>query len=664
MKVLKYSLKIAALLFSSLICFGHVINNKFGQSLTYKEGQHIPLILLLDKHNNESPSTNSIALTQTLYLGIKSKAAAILVNQSILHNLLFKKYYSIYNYFENQDINLSSNEWELYSMVNPKYFTDNQLLLLIPKSKKNLLSLGFNFKAFQQLNILPENNTKNNYINIINILEPKLPANTKKKAKYMIDDFQQILCIPSFPKNKKEKSFFIHQQEAWTAPIFDIYLAGHGLPKPDSLIADLTPNEMQKLLTFFNTKLRIGTLMICSCYAGGENLRTLKFKNDINKNEIFYPLNFLTIIQSVGDIFSYVDLRNPIDFNQIFDITKNLGTNDENGIDILLSKIGTLLPVIWNPHGDANISQIILPGGIEIQTPQANTIHVLGNVKVKTAEMEGKPFYIYPTRQLINNPKYDLKLSVLVYPKVINTPLILQASRIDPNLKLEWHYYFPTFNEINIAQLKNNHYLYPNILSMIHGNASHYFNKLIFEGNAFDGSGGIFMGIRDSFFDIVNRQTLKTFYIDILEGTNDISLILQANPPNKQIPYMNPIEAKLPAAGKKIILQNVIITTQCYNIFSMPMLSVEFQLNETAWKFESRYWSNALDFIEINLKDHQRNFNNAKEKLLEVGESKPKHKSLITLLKEKINKIKNLKNNTTSGHFFKNIYTDNSTVLN
>lgn len=682
MKTIKYILELSILILNPFYCFAG--------SITYKEGEHIPLIFIVDQAKSESPSQDIYANVHTFDIALKAQYAAILVSRNILYNFAYRKQH--WN-DKNQKINatykntpFSNNDWELYTLTYPNYFTgENELYLLIPKAKKSLFTSIFNLTNLQKLDILPAPRVSY-YGDLIKRLAPKGPIE-KNPLKLMSTDLKRIFT--TLPLST-ELSLSIHQPKAWEGPILDIYLNGHGELDPQLLIATFSPTEIQELLTFLNNNLRIGALIISSCFVGGENLSNFKFKNDINNNKIFYPLNFIIIVESVGDLanfapsYSLSPYSGKQFFVTIFDILQNLGKDSQHSLQSLLRELGILDLSSSGIHGEANIPQIILPGGIEIQslTP-SNNVLVLGKVKVQAAEIEKKPIYIYP-KKLNPTSNHDYPLNVLLYPQIIPTPLILRASHMEPSaslrqeIKKTWGN-LPTFSDIvteninsfikpeiyeslftstfNSAVLQAAQYIYPNILSMIHGNASHYFKKLIFEGNAFDGSGGIFMGIRDSFFNIGERPTLKTFYIDTLEGPNDISLILKAIRAIEGNNIISPLEKELPKDGIKVVLNNVIIATSGR---AGLKASIRFQINTTAWQFDynqadwkmpkpdQKLWS----FTKIDAIKYENEYQKTKDMILNQKFSPSEaQKPLIDILKQRIQKNKELKFSSTNNLF-------------
>lgn len=330
--------------------------------------------------------------------------------------------------------------------------------------------------------------------------------------------------------------------------------------------------------------------------------------------------------------------------------------------------LGEFNPVTQDIFAQANIPQIILPGGIEIQslTP-SDSVMVIGKVKARVAELENKPIAVYP-RKLHDNPKFEHMLNVLVYPQLISMPVIVRSSHLPLDIDLkqltkkQWEN-LPTFSDIltrnekffdaekqliftkriDISKLKNNQYLYPNIISMIHGNSSQFFRKMVFKGNAFKGSGGILMALRDAFCNLTERPTKKIFYIESLEGPNDLSLILKAKRALANNPNELPLEKELPGDGAPIVLQNVTISTQ--DEYGMEIL-VQFQINKMAWqyKYEAFHWESPevfkpqwWNFLEINASEYEKKFKEATRTIIHNNKSlmpKKKQKPLSSIFEK------------------------------
>lgn len=571
-------------------------------SQTYKEGAHLPLQIIIEQgaipKEIEDPSMNDFgAMTETLDEGIVAQNAAILVSKRVLYNFVARKQDRLSeDHPENMIFNdtpFSKKEWELYTPTEMSYFTnDNQLYLLIPLAQKNSLFTkdAFKLSSFKKLDLLPSENN-GDYMPLIDLLKPTGQSSQSKNPKNLTKDLEHLFTTPPPEAN---------------GPVFDIILSGHGSPKPNQYIANLSPAEIQEFLSFLNKNIQVGVFMITSCYSGGENIRSLQFKQDINNDKVFFPLNFIIIVNSVGDVVRISHGQEPHYatgkpfFIGVFDIMQNLGKDAEHSIKKLLQAINDQYPTSEFLHGQTNIPQIILPGGINIQslTPD-DAVMVLGNVKARIAEIEKKPIKVYPYKVGLDDT--DLWLNLLVYPQAINTPLLMRASHLNTSLyeivEAQWKN-IPTLSEIvqtneemfakdpslspYLETLKNADYLYPNIISMIHGNVSHSISKIVFEGDVYDGSGGVLKGMRDSFFDLGERPTIKTFYIDTIEGANDISLLLKASRAVADISEPHPLEALLPQNDKSIILRNVSITTSYEGKLKAV---IKFQLDKTAWEF-------------------------------------------------------------------------------
>lgn len=649
------------------------------QSLLYKEGRHLPLIFLIDIDGNELPvyPEASIAITENLDLGLHEQISAILVTQDILYNYLYRRKFrnnpdfaAVSNHWMTTDF--SNETWELHRIDGLEYFTANSYLyLLIPKKINHLYKNAFNFKIMNRISLPSKGNP--DYSELIDLLKEKdgpVKEVEPIESKTLFRDLEKIfITIP--PQNKTNLSLPIHRKEFWEVPMWDIYLYGHGHVEPEVFIAGLSPEELEEILIFLNDKLRVGVLILGSCYAGGTNLASIKFKYDLNNDKILSLLNFLVVINSVGDmpVTSFKSLHvKAIDesyFQRLFSIVQNLGVNEQNSLKAL-AHILNRLPTALDIHGQSEIPQIILPGGIEIQVLTSdNSVKVLGNVKIYVSELENKPIDLYPKKT--NNPYFEYLLNVLVYPQMINVPLLVRSSHLEnQKLHLSLWEFLPSFSDLvtknekilrgkissrsNIEKLKE-YYLYPNLISMIHGDAAHYFSKMVFEGNAFDGSGGVLMGLRDSFCDIVKRPTTKNFYIGTIEGPNDISLILKAvRALSNDLKEKNPLENHLPQDGEKMVLRNVAVET----VFKEGiMLSLKFQINNTAWEYiyDESQWRNAekrklfkpklWNFVQINAIEHENNFKKISKEI--ISDSKIvrsiEQKPLASVLKEKISKI-------------------------
>jgi hypothetical protein len=675
MKFMQNHILIVCILFFPVFCHS--------QSVTYKKGTHVPLIFIMEQNKNETPTMQKVGPeTRDLEIGILERNAPILVSKAILYNFVFRKQnWNDLQHPENEtlkDISLSKEDWEFYVPTNTHYFANNnQLYLLMPSAKKNLFTHEiFNINALQKLDIIPSHKD-NDYSALLETLKPdkhleeKIPS--KETVKEITHDLKKIFAtLP--PPTMDGRSLAIHRQEMWEMPIWDIYFSGHGAPKPDPVIANLTPLELQEFLTFCNIYIRVGVLIISSCYGGGEILTYLKFKEDINNDKIFFPLNFIIIVNSIGDIptfaasyaVSYLKTRSF--FAPIFDIAQNLGNDTYHSLSNLLRILGEFNPVTQDIFAQANIPQIILPGGIEIQslTP-SDSVMVIGKVKARVAELENKPIAVYP-RKLHDNPKFEHMLNVLVYPQLISMPVIVRSSHLPLDIDLkqltkkQWEN-LPTFSDIltrnekffdaekqliftkriDISKLKNNQYLYPNIISMIHGNSSQFFRKMVFKGNAFKGSGGILMALRDAFCNLTERLTKKIFYIESLEGPNDLSLILKAKRALANNPNELPLEKELPGDGAPIVLQNVTISTQ--DEYGMEIL-VQFQINKMAWqyKYEAFHWESPevfkpqwWNFLEINASEYEKKFKEATRTIIHNNKSlmpKKKQKPLSSIFEK------------------------------
>jgi hypothetical protein len=329
----------------------------------------------------------------------------------------------------------------------------------------------------------------------------------------------------------------------------------------------------------------------------------------------------------------------------VFDFLRNLGKDEAHSIEKLLNFLSNDLRITEDfIHAHYGIPQLILPGGILIQslTPN-NRVMVLGNVRARAAELEKKPIQVYPVALGFG---YDEWLNLLLYPAELQVPLLMRASHLKPTFDLkelgfkQWEH-MPSYAEFitrhaevfeqdslikpKIPLLQHNNYLYPNIISMIHGNAKHLLNKILFEGDGSNGAGGILKGIRDSFFGISGRTSIKTFFIDSIEGSNDIGPLLKTIQKISQAEVGAPLLVQIPADWALITLQQVFIETYYKEIGgTIILLSFVIQNKEglkTAWGFrledpEHKGQIEPWNFEEQSVREYEKFYNDTKLEMM------------------------------------------------
>lgn len=672
----------------------------------YKKGTHLPLAILIEQGHSESISAGSIgSVTNYFKELIEQKAAATLVSKKVMFNFMERKrFWNSAKHPENkqlQSVNFYNNEFDLYEL------SDSQFFLVIPQSKVTQYQDAINLAKLTKIN-LPDTSDPDPYAVI---LEGMLSKSTGW-GKVNDDDWTggRYVVQRSFSIKDIQELF---SKNTTTDIVWDVFVCGHGNPgtignsiiKEEETIASLKPADMQDLLKFFTQHVTTGVFIILSCYAGGTNFQYLSFKKEI-KNPTFFALpNFPIIVQGVDDTIVQIGKQ---DFNMIFSKAAALGdgsAKDLAGLMERLTKIDKSGGV--SIHGSSSIPQIILPGGRLIQSlvPQKQ-IKVIGNVYAKTQEIEGS----------IIDIKSGVS-TVLLYPNVVKASISVQSTEntsiSEENKKDHWLYLpafselinrernniwdfvwterrsFPVLNRVGDSPILNktwlaprdNTQLYPEIISMIHGDAVHYIANITCNQKPENREFGVLNFIRDAFHDLNGRETKKTFIIGRLSGPNDLSPLLEVARAIKKNTTQLEIE---PIIQKKstLLLERVIIqtsgawltdwTTGKYN--SVIKTHITFMIGNTAWGFKydgtpskikpdlkSEHWpiiSKVLDilkyynvmrqdqldfwsFEKINSDEHTARYFENLASVLEKssGGSSEQQKSISNVLKEKQAKI-------------------------
>ena len=126
------------------------------------------------------------------------------------------------------------------------------------------------------------------------------------------------------------------------------------------------------------------------------------------------------------------------------------------------------------------------------------------------------------------------------------------------------------------VNIKKDFYIYPQIISMQHGDSLNLFAKISLPpvGNPTP-QNGILNFLRDSFLILRERESKKIFFIKELEGYNDFSVILRKN--DKFREGLGD-EATVP---QQINMQNVFIETFGYD--DGTHINISFEFNKKAW---------------------------------------------------------------------------------
>ena len=618
--------------------------------------RHAPCMMFIDQSVNEKPyDLEPGAMLELFGSALKLGFSPIIVDVRVLSNFLIKRINS--DQFINdpsgegkwvarlRDIPFNQANWQVYHVPYPteQGVVNAPFFLLVPK---------------QFLDLYPNNN---------GLRLDQLSAITFKDDSQLLDWItNNNKFFPWDPPRDLARIFKPRKLEQDDkSPIWDFIVAGHGVM--GEVIADLSPQNMQRLLEFFNNKITTGLVYLMSCYAGGINLELLHFKKDINNDPFLMQLNYVLTIGSVGDVPSTTGSVMAIkSIDSLFNKAAQLRDKGKSLNELLqvISKITVNLG-LRTLHGTVNIPQVWLPGGLGTQTFNVdNRIKVLGEVLTRVYEDENRllelsdklavllyaDFHTFPIRVLptdynpalrpeqyvdINHTE-DLRATYWKYfPSTIEVNLRMIGQQKGAALMTAIKNYkdyldrskniFPAHKDIvldkNFLPLKGySSYLYPSFISMNRRNLMQHFSSIEvmhkINGREYPFA-GVLNFIRDAFMEPLRRST-KVFLIDELSGNNDISLLLEAVRMEKNIMEQHALEKVLTDyINKPITLKKVSVQTRGIGT-SEPEVNVRFQFNDTAWMLN--VWPSSIEkeehdwnFKEIEMTKYEEIFDDYKK---------------------------------------------------
>jgi hypothetical protein len=372
------------------------------------ETPRMQFIILIDEKKQETPESalNNMAVTRafTIAFGMHDEFPQVpfLVSKSIVSNFIFRNARAD---ITNDRSLIGSPKWDTWQIYE---VNDTQFLLFLPTDSL--------FKGIQMPSA--ENLTP-------------LPSDAHKLALRLKDHSE----MPPFQPEQLKKVFKTRNVSQEELPVWDILFFGHGQSAPPAkakkprlhfnfkkpikktpIIGGVTIPTMQKLLTFFNTNMSLGTLFIESCEAGGTNSILLQFKEEADQ-KILMTLHFTVIIGSISDSQTTLNEFSHLKWKEFFKKT-NRPLNEL--ITLLSTTYRTKIPFTNDPFASSNIPQFWIPGGYGFQTYQADKrIKILSKTLVAAHEDENRPIIIPETAEV-----------VLVYPQTIGVPVIITNPKI------------------------------------------------------------------------------------------------------------------------------------------------------------------------------------------------------------------------------------------
>lgn len=270
----------------------------------------------------------------------------------------------------------------------------------------------------------------------------------------------------------------------------------------------------------------------------------------------------------------------------------------ESGLLDILRKIS--LPELWYFRflGPNSYPQVWLPEIGWFQTfsifpliqkiTDQNLLKFLAKPITEEIEIKGKKLAKLKHLEFDSTKTVPIKkqFAFLLYAEVVfaNLEIVPLGVKLNLNQIMRWmenlYRYYPSIPCIDsvckgITTGQKIFYIYPQIISMQHGDSLNLFSKITLPliGKPTPHN-GILNFLRDSFLILRDRSTSKTFFIKELQGFNDFSEILHEKDAFKIFLDNNAQQ------NKEITLQNVLITTRLTGIvkkdWTAVTLSFEF----------------------------------------------------------------------------------------
>ena len=276
---------------------------------------------------------------------------------------------------------------------------------LLPEKKEELL----------MAQSAPELSSWLEYNNLISWLEKN---KSLKPLPILPNEFKNAFSTDITPYLEK-----IFDNNKIYSPFWDIFFEGHGFKDP-AVIAGLTPEYFNKVLSFFDQKIKTNMLLVRSCSAGGQNKTLLETSQDGVQTNHNFPIIIASISDSIVVPSVYGREKMISDFFNNAGFTQDKGTSVNN----LLRAIAEFNPSIFSYHGSTGFPQIWFPGGYGFQTPQIiNHVLTVGNVFLKIHRENNEPI-----------GGHDIIL-ILIYPQLIDVILKVEPFNLKDNLTKQWN---------------------------------------------------------------------------------------------------------------------------------------------------------------------------------------------------------------------------------
>jgi len=627
--------------------------------------------IFLDEFGAEhSGKDGKPAIAMDLAVYLHQKIGPAFVYKSILKNFFERKYTFQAHYGLGETnflklIHFDLSEWDIYTIEKTPFFA------LLPKGYSHRDTIvvdnkNINIAVFKVTDWKKFDSTKS-------LQDLYTYINQSKPTKFSIDHLKKIFQTDKDLRQKKiikDALKLTRDKELATSNLLHtffkpltIFLAGHGnvsqkIGKGSTVLgglAGIPTRSAEQVFQFFN-QLHTNAVFLVSCSAGGKNLDFAAYRSDLSKKKLVDSLNYMLIINAITDAptisgygtqsgtfsiqeknvisqMKFEGLEHKLNFDRLFDalepeekivIVKGERVSKRGHVEkqFLLKTIFDSFSVdawYFTSLGINSIPQIWFPGTGWFQTYQFHPdILVLGDVLARKHHEEGTELSIKD------------RLAVLVYPAYVTVPVqvapkVYEKSRAStPQWLADWKN-FPVLSESSAVYTGKGalyNIFYPTFISKNDESDMHGFASIDVTSHEENGQkmSGILHFLRDSFLNLQQRVTKKTYVIKKLRGYNDIP-VLSVD------------------AGKQIELTDVVLQTHFDSGSNTVKHAFVFKYDGNYWEYERAVWK----FKQISKNTYDQRVKGMSAKLAEfvkrfdsvLGEQK-KRDSIVKALEKKI----------------------------
>lgn len=485
---------------------------------------------------------------------------------------------------------------------------------------KELMAIGDNNELLNQLVLAIKN------------LQEQLFCIEKNQQKKESDVIKQLFSkqisahdLFSSSDNNHNDGRYTHELYEEATQPWHFIVSGHGVAKHSMAGFAFEQGELWKTLKLLN-HISTGYLIIFSCSAGGINREILTGCHDFSSEDFSWYTTFEPIIKSLAPAYNIIlysssDAQTLSTISKFISMVKEITTtelSEKKLLEIFNKNLfsynkyiaANQLPLILRP-GHTTFKPFIAKENNSTYNPRSALID---NQQITAVALHKhhaeKSALAIKEKEIIETDQTIITQDCIIEP-TIDISIKSDDTNVTVNQKLTYGHehhlieLFPVISDIHKKGFRHPNgtiYLqkpaYPFFLSLQVGDAYHYIKSIITKksGSNLPGEQGLFLCLRDLFFNANTRSSTQLYFIKSITGENDIP---------QEIIDANLFGEYFPQSKEIITLEDVVITTSfnnpsenqrsgshfiscafsCQEIYYSFALKIEDETNEKEWCF-------------------------------------------------------------------------------